>query len=143
MSSSVITKLKSYAGLINDILNDNQINIQNLSQSPVQNLQQVLSVGNSTKGLNIDASGGSIISSNIITNTIQPLSSNININGDIIFDMSKNINFSNLISIKEANIQRIYTDNGNIVLDPSSNLKLNKLSNSTASNILYYNDMKE
>jgi len=140
MSSSVITKLKSYAGLINDILNDNQINIQNLSQSPVQNLQQVLSVGNSTKGLNIDASGGSIISSNIITNTIQPLSSNINISGDIIFDMSKNINFSNLISIKEANIQRIYTDNGNIVLDPSSNLKLNKLSNSTASNILYYND---
>ena len=31
MSSSVITKLKSYAGLINDILNDNQITINTIS----------------------------------------------------------------------------------------------------------------
>jgi hypothetical protein len=85
MSSSDITKLKGYAGLINDILKKNQVEI-----CP-PNLKYVLTNGNSSGGLDIDASGGTIKSSHLLTNTIEPLNPTGGIN---ISDPTGGINIS-------------------------------------------------
>jgi hypothetical protein len=51
------------------------------------NLQQVLSVGNTTGGINIDANGGSVIATHILTNSLEGLIGN----PDIFVDANLNI----------------------------------------------------
>lgn len=130
MSSSDITKLKTYAGIINDILYNS--NSDQTACPP--NLQQILKNGNSSGGLSINATGGTIICSQLNTNTINPLqptinqkiyiNGNLDVSGNLDLSVGKYINYDGEIDIRQKNISNIYTLNNNVYID-GSNINLN------------------
>lgn len=124
MSSSDITKLKTYAAIINDILYNS--NSDQTACPP--NLQQILKNGNSSGGLNINATGGAVICSQLNTNTIKPIQPTVDpkiyIDGNLDLYSGKIINYQGEIDIRQHNIRNIYTSSGDVYID-GSNINLN------------------